>query len=152
MGFGVGFKVEELTRQRNWYRYCASHSRYFWGVRLHALFATNGTPRALEIASPKKDRQAVGLELLGSCRREGGKILLADKGYTSREFAGAIKQPEATVVWPQRKDILTLKRHQARILAGLKERILQCFSMFGRLHHLNYQLGHPRWVLVNYYR
>jgi len=32
------------------YGYCASHSRYFrylWGFRLHAIFAPDGTPRAL---------------------------------------------------------------------------------------------------------
>lgn len=26
------------------YGYCASHSRFFWGFRLHALFAPDGTP------------------------------------------------------------------------------------------------------------
>ncbi len=33
------------------YGYCASHSRYFWGFRLHAVFAPDGTPRALELIS-----------------------------------------------------------------------------------------------------
>jgi len=32
------------------YGYCASHSRYFWGFRLHAIFAADGTPRALTLA------------------------------------------------------------------------------------------------------
>jgi hypothetical protein len=31
--------------------YCASHSRFFWGFRLHALFALDGTPRALVLFS-----------------------------------------------------------------------------------------------------
>jgi NAD(P)-dependent dehydrogenase (short-subunit alcohol dehydrogenase family) len=31
----------------------ASHSRFFWGFRLHALFAMDGTPRALALTSPK---------------------------------------------------------------------------------------------------
>jgi hypothetical protein len=35
------------------YGYCASHSRFFWGMRLHAIFAPDGTPRALELCSPK---------------------------------------------------------------------------------------------------
>ncbi len=35
------------------YGYCASHSRFFWGFRLHALFAPGGTPRALALTSPK---------------------------------------------------------------------------------------------------
>src|SRR4051795_12196012 len=34
------------------YGYCRSHSRYFWGFRLHALFALDGTPRALALTSP----------------------------------------------------------------------------------------------------
>jgi len=29
------------------YGYCASHSRYFWGFRLHALFALDGTPASI---------------------------------------------------------------------------------------------------------
>jgi hypothetical protein len=35
------------------YGYCASHSRFFWGFRLHGVFAPDGTPRALELTSPK---------------------------------------------------------------------------------------------------
>ncbi len=56
------------------YGYCASHTRYFWGVRLHAIFAADGTPRALEIASPKRDEREVQLELLGRCERRGGEV------------------------------------------------------------------------------
>ena len=36
------------------YGYCASHSRYFWGFRLHAIFAPDGTPRALAWPLPSK--------------------------------------------------------------------------------------------------
>ena len=38
------------------YGYCASHSRFFWGFRLHALFALDGTPRALALV-PKVDER-----------------------------------------------------------------------------------------------
>ncbi len=34
------------------YGYCRSHCRFFWGFRLHAIFALDGTPRALCLASP----------------------------------------------------------------------------------------------------
>ena len=34
------------------YGYCRSHSRYFWGFRLHGLYALDGTPRALALTSP----------------------------------------------------------------------------------------------------
>lgn len=157
------------------YGYCASHSRYFWGVRLHALFACDGTPRALTYCSPKRDEREVGLELLAGCRREGGETLLADKGYAGREFASAVKDREATVARPQRKDepgdgphlaplrqriesifwtckdILTLERHRARTIEGLKERILQRFVCLAACISLNYQLGRPSRALVDYY-
>ena len=49
------------------YGWCGSHSRYFWGFRLHAIFAPDGTPRALELTSPKVDERDVGLVLLKRC-------------------------------------------------------------------------------------
>jgi hypothetical protein len=51
------------------YGRCASHSRFFWGFRLHAIFAPDSTPRMLELASPKLDEREVGLVLLDRCRR-----------------------------------------------------------------------------------
>src|SRR5271170_4820440 len=71
------------------YGYCASHSRFFWGFRLHCLFAPDGTPRAFTLASPKRDERAVGIELLGRANRVGGEILIGDKGYAGRDFAKA---------------------------------------------------------------
>lgn len=40
------------------YGYCASHSRHFFGFRLHALFAPDGTPRALALTSPRSTRSS----------------------------------------------------------------------------------------------
>src|SRR6266540_2354824 len=51
------------------YGYCASHSRFFWGFRLHALFAPDGTPRALALTSPKRDEREVAAEMLARCGR-----------------------------------------------------------------------------------
>ncbi len=53
------------------YGYCASHSRYFWGFRLHAIFASDGTPRAFCLASPKLDEREVGLERHGARTLDG---------------------------------------------------------------------------------
>ena len=78
------------------YGWCPSHSRYFWGFRLHAIFAPDGTPRALELTSPKIDEREVGLVLLDRCHRHGGETLLGDKGYAGREFAAQVKQRDAT--------------------------------------------------------
>jgi Transposase DDE domain len=133
------------------YGYCRSHSRYFWGFRLHAIFSPDGTPRALELTSPKIDEREVGLRLLDRVRRHGGETLLGDKGYAGRDFANKVSQRDATVVRPRRKDepgdgthlapirqriesifwtckdLLTLERHGARTLPGLRERVLARF-------------------------
>jgi hypothetical protein len=156
------------------YGWCASHSRYFWGFRLHAIFACDGTPRALMLASPKRDEREVALELLARCQRTRGETLLGDKGYAGREFAEAVGTLGATLVRPLRKDesgsslhlapirqriesifwtckdLLTLERHGARTLAGLKERVLQRFLCLAACISLNHQLGRPSRALVDY--
>src|SRR6202167_3663513 len=86
------------------YGYCQSHSRFFWGFRLHAIFSADGTPRALELVSPKIDEREVGLRLLDRVRRHGGETLLGDKGYAGRDFAAKVSQRNATLVRPRRKD------------------------------------------------
>ena len=91
------------------YGYCASHSRYFWGMRLHAIFAPDGTPRALELCSPKIDEREIGLILLDRCQRRGGETLLGDKGYASRRFSTAVQDRGVTFVRPNRKDEATIQ-------------------------------------------
>jgi Transposase DDE domain len=156
------------------YGWCASHSRYFWGFRLHALLAPDGTPRALELCSPKIDEREVALVLLTRARRQGGEVLLGDKNYAGREFASNVAQLDATILRPRRrdeqgskphlapirqriesifwtcKDLLTLERHGARTLAGLRERILARFCCLAAAITLNHQLGRPSRALVNY--
>jgi len=152
------------------YGYCASHSRFFWGFRLHAIFAPDGTPRALTLASPKRDERDVALDLLARCDRQGGETLLGDKGYAGRDFAANVSALGATIVRPRRqdehgpsphlapirqriesifwtcKDILTLERHGARTLPGIRERFL-CLAACITLNH---QLGRPSRTLVDY--
>ena len=156
------------------YGWCASHSRFFWGFRLHAIFAPEGTPRALMLTSPKRDEREVGLELLARCHRRGGETLLGDKGYAGRDFAQSVRDLDATIIRPRRKDepgrgphlapirqriesifwtckdLLTLERHGARTLPGIRERILQRFLCLTAAIVLNHQLGRPSRALVNY--
>jgi hypothetical protein len=156
------------------YGYCRSHSRFFWGFRMHAIFAPDGTPRAVTVASPKRDEREVALELLARTRRVGGETLIGDKGYAGRAFAHAVRELDATIIRPLRKDepghgphlapirqriesifwtckdLLTLERHGARTLAGLKERVLQRFLCLAAAIALNYQLGRPSRALVDY--
>lgn len=157
------------------YGYCASHSRFFWGFRLHGLFAPDGTPIALQITSPKHGERDVALGLLARTQ-PGRKItVIGDKGYAGREFEAAARELGATIVRPRRKDedptmrphlapirqriesifwtlkdILTLERHGARTLPGLRERLLARFLTLAACITLNHQLGRPSRALVDY--
>ena len=67
------------------YGYSASHSRYFYGMRLHLLSAPDGTPRAATLWSPERGEREVAIGLLAR-GLHGGEIVVADKGYAGTEF------------------------------------------------------------------
>jgi hypothetical protein len=92
------------------YGYCASHSRHFWGFRLHALFALDGTPRALALTSPKIDEKLVCLQMVARCERAPGQVLvlIGDKNFRGKEFEAELATLDATIIRPRRKDE---KRH-----------------------------------------
>ena len=155
------------------YGYCAAHSRHYWGLRLHLLAAPDGTPRAFTLADPRRGEREVALELLERAGR-GGEVLVCDKGYAGREFAASAAEHGVLVVRPARKDepgrgphlapirqriesifwtckdLLTLERHGARTLAGLRERVLVRFLCLAACISLNHRLGRPSRALVDY--
>jgi hypothetical protein len=88
------------------YGYCASHSRHFYGFRLHALFAPDGTPRALALTSPKIDEKLVCLQMVARCERQPGTIvmLIGDKNFRGSEFETELAELDASIHRPRRKD------------------------------------------------
>ena len=156
------------------YGYCASHSRYFWGLRLHTLMAPDGTPRAMALTSPKEGEREVCLRLLERVNRSGPVTVLGDKGYAGADFEAEAAALGAKVVRPRRKDepgvgphlaplrqriesiywsakdILPLERHGARTLRGLRARIASRFLALAAAISLNHQLGRPSRALVDY--
>ena len=156
------------------YGYCASHSRWFWGLRLHTLMAPDGTPRAMALTSPKEGEREVCLRLLGRVNRPGPLVILGDKGYSGAQFEAQAAALGATVVRPRRcdeegpglhltplrqriesiywsaKDILALERHGARTLRGLRARIASRFLALAAAIALNYELGRNSRALVDY--
>jgi len=156
------------------YGYCRSHSRYFWGFRLHGLFALDGTPRALALTSPKRDERDVAIDMLARCQRAGGEIVIGDKGYVSRTFAATVEALDAHIIRPTRrdepghgphlapirqriesifwtcKDILGLERHAARTLHGLRVRLCQRFLALTAAIALNHRLVRPSRNLAPY--
>ncbi|MGK5110999.1 transposase [Geodermatophilus sp. CPCC 205506] len=76
------------------YGYCASHSRYFWGLRLHLVCTPAGLPITWALAHPKLDERQVLMAVLDHdayllTARPG--LLLADKGYACPHFRHAVR-------------------------------------------------------------
>jgi len=85
------------------YGSCATHSRWFRGLRLHALCAPDGTLRALTLADRRRFEREVALGLLERAAN-GGEALMCDKGYSGRAFAVRAPELGLAVARPRRAD------------------------------------------------
>jgi hypothetical protein len=105
------------------YGYCASHSRYFWGLRLHLVCTPAGLPVTFALANAKADEREVARDLFE--REPGllrpGQVILADKGYASREFETFLTERGATLVRPTKSS--EAPRPGARFLKPLRQLI-----------------------------
>lgn len=147
--------------------YCRSHSRWFWGMRLHLCCAPGGTPRASILAPAGQPEREVALRLLPMALR-GGEQIACDKGYAGREFAAeAEARFAAEVLRPNRKDEpqngihlamirqriesvfwtlenrLGLERHRARTLTGIRARVASKLLALAAGAWVNSLLGLP---------
>jgi transposase len=137
------------------YGYCASHSRYFWGLRLHLVCTLQGLPVAVALTGAKADERQVLVDLLAVepqlVAARPGQVLIADKHYYGREFEtilaelgvrllrparkGEAERPGARLFKPLRQLIesvnqtfkgqLDLERHGGRTGVGVAVRVLQ---------------------------
>jgi Transposase DDE domain len=91
------------------YGYCASHSRWYWGLKLYLLTTVEGLPVAWCLANPKIGEREVAEDLLGYAREVGalapGMVVLADKGLAGKAIERyAAEQIGVLLVRPDRKD------------------------------------------------
>lgn len=86
------------------YGYCASHSRFFWGLRLHLIATPSGLPIAFALAGAKQDERTTALDMIsiGDLARPG-QVIIADKGYRSKEFETALNDQGITLIRPETK-------------------------------------------------
>jgi hypothetical protein len=72
------------------YSYCPSHSRWFWGLRLHLICTPAGLPITWALADPKIDERQVLMCVLDHdaelLAQRPGLLVIADKGYVSAEL------------------------------------------------------------------
>jgi len=89
------------------YGYCASHSRWFWGLRLHLVCTLGGLPVLAALTGAKADERLVLLDLLASepqlVAARPGQVLLADKHYYGQEFERLLGGLGLRLLRPARK-------------------------------------------------
>jgi hypothetical protein len=89
------------------YGYCASHSRYFWGMRLYLVTTVEGMPVTWCLANPKLDERDVMAALLEVDHHlvQSGQVILADKGFAGADFEKFLRDDlGAHLVRPARKN------------------------------------------------
>ncbi len=88
------------------YGYCGSHSRYFWGLRLHLVCTLHGLPIAAAVAGAKADERQVLLGMLDDTDltdQIAGTTLIADKNYYGRDFETTLTAAGIALLRPTRK-------------------------------------------------
>jgi transposase len=87
------------------YGYCASHSRWFRGLRLHLLTTLHGLPVAVALTGAKADERQVLLSALDDPGLAGrpGQTVIADKNYYGRDFETTLAGAGITLIRPARK-------------------------------------------------
>lgn len=136
------------------YGYCASHSRYFWGLRLHMLATVHGLPVGFALTGAKADERHTLLDILTAdpdLTSRVNQMLIADKNYYGRQFEATLPELGITLLRPTRtgeperpgarffkplrqiiesindtlKGQLDLEAHGGRTLAGVLVRVWQ---------------------------
>jgi hypothetical protein len=89
------------------YGYCASHSRFFWGLRLHLITTVHGLPVAFALTHPKTDERDVLIDLVelepGGLFHPDGTILVVDKGYRDANTEAWLRERGITMIRPAYK-------------------------------------------------
>jgi hypothetical protein len=155
------------------YGWCASHSRWFWGLRLHLVCTLHGLPVGFALAGAKAADREVLLDLLAVepqlLAARPGQVLLADKNYYGREFErilaalgvrllrparkGEAEPPGGRLFRPLRQLIesvnqtfkgqLDLERHGGHTPDGVWVRVLQRILALTAAIWHNHKIGQP---------
>ena len=151
------------------YGYDRSHSRWYWGFKLYLLTAPDGMPISWCLATPKLGEREVAAVLLDDAARQqalaAGTIILADKGFAGAEFETHVRDLQAHLLRPDRRDEprrfgplggmrqwiesvidtlkeqLGLEQHRGRTLAGVFVRVGQRLLALAAAIWFNWQLG-----------
>jgi hypothetical protein len=136
------------------YGYCASHSRYFWGLRLHLVATLGGLPVAFALTGAKADERQTLLDVLGDdpdlVTARTGQTLIADKHYYGRDFEVTLTRAGLRLLRPARKGEPAHPRDAGqRFFKPLRQTIESIFATGKEQLDLERHGGHtPSGVLV----
>src|SRR5258706_160045 len=99
------------------YGYCASHARYFWGLRLHLLCTLHGLPVGFALTGAKADERQVLLDILHADPTLTGQLDLEQHGGRTR--AGVIAR-----IWQRILALTAAIWHNDRIGAPIKRSLI----------------------------
>ena len=106
-------------------------------------------PRRRDAASATRATPAASSPPRSPARRDARPPRREKTSPADGPHLAPIRQRIESIFWTC-KDLLTLERHGARTLPGLRERILARFCCLAAAITLNHQLGRPSRALVNY--
>jgi len=155
------------------YGYCRSHSRYFWGLRLHLVCTLHGLPIAFALASAKADERDVLVSIFdvepALLTRRPGQLLIVDKGYRDAQTTAVLAARGLRLLRPgfaneplraggqllktirqliesvndTLKGQLDLERHGGRTIEGVTVRVLQRLLALTAAIWHNHRTGQP---------
>jgi len=88
------------------YGYCASHTRYFWGLRLHLVATLHGLPVGWALTGAKADERAVLTDILAATPALAERprlMLIGDKNYYGTAFETELAEHGIELLRPTRK-------------------------------------------------
>ena len=96
----------------------ASHSRFFWGLRLHLVCTVHGLPVGWALTGAKADERETLLAVLATMDQpaQDGQVVIADKNYYGAAFEAELAKDGIALIRPRRKGELfnrTLAREWA---------------------------------------
>ena len=83
----------------------ASHSRFFWGLRLHLVCTVHGLPVGWALTGAKADERETLLAVLATMDQpaQDGQVVIADKNYYGAAFEAELAKGGITLIRPRRK-------------------------------------------------
>ncbi|MGI5255114.1 IS982 family transposase [Actinacidiphila glaucinigra] len=109
VGCGCSRETAKRSDLAGWaeYGYCASHSRYFWGLRLHLVCTLGGLPILFALTGAKADERETLRDMLDSApdvqATHPQQTIIGDKNYYGREFENDLTERDLKLLRPARK-------------------------------------------------